>query len=176
MLLSYVSGLLAFASAMTAAVVMVFAVYRLNTVVTKRVDEERLLLAGNRSVAIALGAVILSQSILLRHAVFPTMAVVRNVLVRPMTLGSAAWALGHGLLFFLILGSLSVASVLLATWLFTKMTRALPEREEILKDNVAVAIFFAFVVLGVTLIMNEGLADLSRSIIPYPESGIMQLQ
>jgi uncharacterized membrane protein YjfL (UPF0719 family) len=56
------------------------------------------------------------------------------------------------------------------------MTGALPEHEEILKDNVAVAIFFAFVVLGIALIVNEGLADLARSIIPFAESGVLRIE
>src|SRR5512137_1394785 len=103
------------------------------------------------------------------------MAVVRNVVVRPLPLVSAAWAVGYALLFFAIVGVLSFASVVLAAWLFSKMTRTLPEREEILKDNLAVAILFAFVVVAITLVVNEGVVDLSRSIIPYPESGLVQI-
>jgi len=66
--------------------------------------------------------------------------------------------------------------VALAAWLFTLMTGALPEREEILKDNVAVALFFAFVVVGIALIVNEGLADLARSIIPFAPSGVLRIE
>ena len=76
----------------------------------------------------------------------------------------------------MIIGVLSFGSVALAAWLFTRMTGALPEREEILRDNVAVAIFFAFVVLGTALIVNEGLADLARSIIPFAESGVLRIE
>lgn len=169
------AGVTAFAVALLASVLLVFVLYRLNTLVTKRIDEERLLLQGNRAVAVALGAVVLSQAILLRHAVFPTMAVLRNTLVGPITLETVGWALVQAVLFFAIVGGLSFVSVVVAAWLFSKMTRSLPERDEILRDNLAVAIFFAFIVVAVTLVVNEGLVDLSRSIIPYPESGVIQV-
>jgi uncharacterized membrane protein YjfL (UPF0719 family) len=169
------TGVTAFGVALLTSVLLVLGLYRLNMVLTRHVDEERLLLQGNRAVAIALGAVVLSQAVLLRHAVFPTMAVLRNALVGPITLGAVGWALGQAGLFFMIIGGLSFISVVVAAWLFSKMTRSLAEREEILKDNVAVGILFAFIVIAVTLVVNEGLVDLSRSIIPYPESGIIQI-
>jgi len=172
---SVVAGLVAYGVSLLAAVLLVFVTYRLNMLLTSRLDEERLLLEGNRSVAIGLGAILLSQAVLLRHAVFPTMTMVRDLFLKPVSLGAAVWVLAHCAAFFLIVGALAFGSVALATWFFKKMTGRLPEREQILKDNVAVAILFAFVILGVTLIVNEGLEDLSRSIIPQSSTGILRL-
>ncbi len=70
---------------------------------------------------------------------------------------------------------MAIGSVWLAGWLFTRMTGDIPEQEEILRDNVAVAIFYAFVLLAITVILNEGIEDLARSIIPYGRSGIVRL-
>lgn len=167
------AGMIAYVASAIAAVLLVFVTYRVNTLLTSRIDEERLLLAGNRSVAIGLGAILLSQAILMRHAVFPTMVVVRDLFLKPVSWRAAVWVVAHCLAFFLVTGAVAFGSVAIATWLFAKMTGPLPEREQILKDNVAVAILFAFVILGVTLIMNEGLEDLSRSMIPPPRSGIL---
>ena len=169
---SVVAGFVAFGFSVLASALLVFVTYRLNTLITSKMDLERHLLNGHRSVAITLGSVVLAQAILLRHALFPTMVVIRELFLRPFTAAGTAWALGHALLFFVIIG----VSVALAAWLFARMTGALPEREEILKDNVAVAIFFAFVVLGTALIVNEGLADLARSIIPFAESGVLRIE
>lgn len=173
---SIVAGFVAFGFSVLASAVLVFVTYRLNSLVTSRIDHERYLLSGHRSVAISLGSVVLAQAILLRHAVFPTMVVIRELFLRPFSAAGTAQALGYTLLFFVIIGVLSFGSVALAAWLFTRMTGALPEQEEILKDNVAVAIFFAFVVLGIALIVNEGLADLARSIIPFGESGVLRIE
>ena len=92
---SFAAGLVAYAVSVLAAVVLVFVTYRLNTFLTSRIDEERLLLSGNRSVAIGLGAILLSQAILMRHAVFPTMVVIRDLFLRPVSWGASAWVLGH---------------------------------------------------------------------------------
>lgn len=170
-----VAGMIAYLVAVIMSVLLIFVTYRINTILTSKVDEERYLLSGNRSVAIALGAVVLSQAILLRHAVFPTMTVIRELFLRPVTFSAGMWVLAYCLLFFLIIGILSFGSVWLSGWLFTRMTRSIPEHDEILKDNVAIAIFFAFVLIGITLILNEGLEDLSRSLIPYTERGILRL-
>jgi uncharacterized membrane protein YjfL (UPF0719 family) len=171
---SVVAGFVAFGFSVLASALLVFVTYRLNSLITSRIDQERYLLSGHRSVAIALGSVVLAQAILLRHAIFPTM--IRELFLRPFSAAATASALGHALLFFVIIGVLSFGSVALAAWLFTRMTGALPEREEILKDNVAVAIFFGFVVLGIALIVNEGLADLARSIIPFAEAGVLRIE
>jgi uncharacterized membrane protein YjfL (UPF0719 family) len=173
---SVLAGLVAYLISVLGAVLLVFLTYRINNLLTSKEDEEKLLRSGNKSVAISLGSVVLSQSILLRHAVFPTMAVLRDLFLRPANFGAAIWVIAHCALFFLIIGVLSFGSVWFAGWLFTRMTRALPEKEEIMKDNIAVGIFYALVVIGITLILNEGMEDLSRSIIPYHKSGVIQIE
>jgi uncharacterized membrane protein YjfL (UPF0719 family) len=170
------AGLIAFGVSVLASVVLVFVTYRLNTLITRRIDEEGLLLGGNRSVAIALGAIVLCQAVLLRHAVFPTMVVVRDLFIKPVSPGATAWVAAYGLLFFLIISILSIGSVSIAAWLFSRMTHRIPEQEEMLKDNQAVAILFAFALLAITLIVNEGLEDLSRSLIPYSDTGVLRLR
>jgi hypothetical protein len=169
------AGLVAYGIAVLASALLVFATYRVNTILTRKIDEERMLLAGHRSIAIALGAVVLAQALLLRHAVFPSMVVIRDLFLHRFSLLEALWVVGQCALFFTAISLLSFGSVAIAAWLFSRMTRELPEREEILRDNVAVAVFFAFVVLAITAILNEGLEDLSRSLIPHASTGILRL-
>jgi uncharacterized membrane protein YjfL (UPF0719 family) len=171
-----IAGLIAYIVSVLAAVLLVFFTYRLNNIVTSKVDEERFLIQGNRSIAISLGAVVLSQAILMRHAVFPAMAVIRDLFVAPPSLAAASWVVAQCIVFFVIVSILSFGSVYAASWMFTRMTRNVPEHEEIQKDNVAVGIFYAFVILAITLIVNEGLEDLSRSLIPYNKSGMIQIE
>lgn len=174
-LATVLAGIMAYAVSLLASILLVFFTYRLNTLLVSKIDEERFLLSGNRSVAIALGSTILCQAILLRHAVFPTMVVIRDLFLRPASLAMTAWVLAHCVIFFVIVAAFSIGSVIVSSWLFTKMTRAIPEREEIQKDNLAIAILFAFVLMAITLIVNEGMDDLSRSIIPYPKTGMIRL-
>jgi uncharacterized membrane protein YjfL (UPF0719 family) len=169
------AGLLAYALAVGTAVVLVFVMYRVNTALTRGIDEQKLLLSGHRSVAICLGAVIVCQAVLLRHAVFPIMAVVRDLFLAPVSWRAALWVFAQSTLFFVVIAGLALASVALGAYLFARMTGDLPEHEEILKDNVAVAIFFACVLFAITALVNEGLEDLSRSLIPYGRTGILRI-
>jgi hypothetical protein len=168
------AGLLAYGIAVLAATLLVFVTYRVNVLIARR-EAEGMLLAGHRSMAIAKGSVLLSQAVLLRHAVFPVMAVVRDLFLDPPGFARVLIVAGQCLLFFLIIGVLSVLSVVVAVWLFTRLTGGIPEQDEIRKDNVAVAIFFAFAVLAITLIVNEGMEDLSRSLIPYGSTRVLRL-
>ena len=168
------AGLLAYGVAVLGSTLLVFVTYRINTLIT-RSQAEDLLLRGHRSMAVALGAVLLSQAMLLRHAVFPVMAVARDLFLEPAGAARIFTVIGQCALFFLIIGTLSVMSVVGAVWLFTRLTGRVPEHEEIQKDNLAVAIFFAFAVLAITLIVNEGMVDLSRSLIPYGSTRVLQL-
>jgi uncharacterized membrane protein YjfL (UPF0719 family) len=161
-----VAGLVAYAVALLASTLLIFLTYRINLLVSRR-QEEEMLLAGHRSIAISMGSILLSQAVLLRHAVFPVMAVVRDLFLQPAGTSRTLAVIAQCALFFVIIGLLSMASVWVAVLLFTRLTGRIPEQEEIRKDNVAIAIFFAFTVLAVTLIVNEGMEDLSRSLIPY---------
>lgn len=169
------AGLIAYALAVVASATLVFLTYRFNAFVTSRLDEERLLLAGHRSIAVAFGAVLLSQALLLRHAVFPTMVVVRELLVERPAAAATLVALGQCALMFALVAAVAVGSVALAGWLFTRLTGRLAEHEEIRRDNVAVAIFYAFVLLAITVILDQGVEDLARSLIPYGRSGFVHL-
>lgn len=175
-LASLAAGVLAFCVAVGLAVILVFVTFRLHAaILTSRRDEEQMLLAGHRSLAISLGASLLGQAILLRHAVYPTMAVARDLFLGPASFAQVGKVVGQCALFWVVVAVASIGSVLLASWLFTRMTGRLPEQEEILKDNVAVAIFYAFVVLAITAVLNEGIEDLAKSLIPYGRTGVIEL-
>lgn len=172
---SILAGLLACGVAVFASTTLVFLAFRLNTMLRRRDEQERLLLSGHRSIAIALGATILSQALLLRHVVFPVMAVMRDLFLQKASLFTVFAVAGQCAIFFFVIGAVSLGSVWIAGWLFDRMTGPVQEQAEILRDNVAVAIFYAFVLLAITVILNEGIEDLSRSLIPYGHSGVVRL-
>jgi uncharacterized membrane protein YjfL (UPF0719 family) len=172
---SILAGLLACGVAAIVSATLVFVTFRLNTMLRRREAQDRLLLSGNRSVAIALGATILSQALLMRHAVFPVMAVLRDLFLERASAYTIVMVAGQCAIFFFVIALVSLGSVWLAGWLFTRMTGDLQEQEEIFRDNVAVAIFYAFVLLAITVILNEGIEDLSRSLIPYGRAGVIRV-
>ena len=153
---SLLAGLLACAVAVLVSTALIFVTFRLNSMIRRRGEQSRLLLAGHRSIAIALGARILSQAILMRHAVFPVMAVIRDLFVEHASFSTILTVAFQCAVFFVIIGAVSIGSVCLADWLFNWLTGELPEHEEIFKDNMAVAIFFAFVLLAIPPTLRGG--------------------
>ena len=169
------AGLVAYAVAVLLATMLVFMTYRLNARLTAKLDGEHLLGQGHRSAALVLGAIVLAQAVLMRHAVFPVMVVVRDLFLNPPTPAHVALVVSRCVLFVVVVATLSVGSVLISGWLFSRMTGSIEEHEEIVRDNQAVAIFFAFALLAITLVLNEGMEDLARSLIPYGRTGVVRL-
>jgi uncharacterized membrane protein YjfL (UPF0719 family) len=169
------AGVAAYAVAVATAALLVFLVYRANAFLTREVDEEGLLRGGHRSIALSMGALLLCQAILLRHAVHPVMVMVRELFLDPP---SARDALVTALRCVGVVSFLTVVafgSTALGALLFTRMTRGLDEHAEIRRDNVAVAVFYLFVLLAITVVLNEGMEDLSRSLVPLGGRGVLTL-
>lgn len=172
---SLVAGLLAYAVGFLVGVVPLVH-WTLFQIARTKVKEEDLLLAGNSAIAIDLGSTMLCQAILARHAVFAIMAVVRALFVENPSGAEAGGVLFRSFLVFLALTGISFFSVWLAGRFFRSMTRRLDEEAAIRKGNVAVAIFSALALLAITVILSDGMEDLSRSLIPYARAGITPWQ
>lgn len=132
--------------------------------------------------AVALGAATLSQAYLLRHAVFTIMAMVQDFLVvHGDNLFSRTSFYPFLRLVILsaflmtVISALSVLSIRIAGSFFNKMTKGINEMEEIARGNLAVAILFALVLFSVTIILNEGIEDVTRALIPYSRAGVVRL-
>lgn len=170
------AGGVALGVAVVTAVVLVFLLSRANALLTHRMDVEALLREGHVAMAISSGAVLVCQALLVRHAVFPVMAGVRDLLLSRWSATAALSGAVRAALIVTVIATVSYASVALASLLFTRMTGRLDEMGEIRRNNVAVAIFHAFVLLAITAVLNEGIEDLARSLVPYGRTGIVTIE
>ena len=170
------AGVVAIAVAVVTAVILVFLLSRANALITHRLDVEGLLREGHLGVAISAGAILLCQAVLLRHAVFPVMAGARDLFLGPFNPTAALAGAVRSALIVTVLSATAYGSVALASFLFTRMTGTLDEHDEIRRNNVAVAVFHAFVLLAITAVLNEGIEDLARSLVPYGRSGIVTIE
>lgn len=173
--LNLVAGIVAYIVAFIVGVgpLVHWTFFRFFIALTKE-DEEDRLRQGNRAVAIDLGMTIVCQAILARHAVFAVMAVIRALFVEDLSIVQMAGVGLRSALIFVGLTGLSFFSVWLARKIFRAMTKRLNEEKEISNDNVAVALFSGLVLLAVAIILSDGMQDLSRSLIPYARSGVIQ--
>jgi uncharacterized membrane protein YjfL (UPF0719 family) len=170
------AGALALAVAVVTAVILVFLLARANAMITHRLDVEGLLREGHLGVAISAGSILLCQAILIRHAVFPVMAGARELFLSPWSAKAALAGSIRGALIVILVSATAYGSVALASLLFTRMTGSLDEHAEIRNNNVAVAVFHAFVLLAITAVLNEGIEDLARSLVPYGRTGIVTIE
>ncbi|MFL6194713.1 MAG: DUF350 domain-containing protein, partial [Thermoanaerobaculia bacterium] len=148
--------------------------YLVNTKLTKK-NEIRLLRKDHQATAIELGTTIVCQCILARHSVFALMAVLRTFLVTDLSMAERFWVFARSAFLLAIIISFSILSVWFAGWIFKHLTKAINEDLEIGKNNIAVAIFFALVLLGMTLILNDGMQDFSQSLVPYGRTGVLRI-
>jgi uncharacterized membrane protein YjfL (UPF0719 family) len=169
------AGLIAYGVSVVLATLLVFGTYKLSTLLA-RIEDEKLLAAGHRSMAIVLGAVLVSQALLLRHAVYPIMAVVRELFLAPGSFRSLALVLGRSVLFTLAIAAMSCGSVALSAWLFSRLTGGLDEQGEIRRDNVAVAILFGFALVAISLVLSEGVEDVARALVPIGPRGFVRVE
>jgi uncharacterized membrane protein YjfL (UPF0719 family) len=172
------AGLLAYCVAVTLGTgPLAYAAYWLDKTLTKKADEDKLLHDGNRSAGLELGTTLLCQAILVRHAVYAAMAVFRSLFVESLTLGAATAVILRSVLCIVIIASLGFGSVQIAGAIFKKFIRRRIDIADAIRvqDNLAVAIFYSLTLLAITLVLNEGIEDFSRSLIPFGRAGLVNL-
>jgi len=176
-LLGVIAGLIAFCVAVVlGAGPVVYVSYLLDKKLTTKIDEDQLLKSGNRAIALELGTTMLCQAILIRHAVYAAMAVVRNLFIEELAWKEAFSVIGRSILCVMIIVALAMISVQVAGSLFKRLVHHMNVDTAIrVTGNVAMAIFYSMALLAITLVLNEGMEDFSRSLIPYGRGGIVDL-
>lgn len=179
-ILSAMAGLLAYGVAVLLGTgPLIYAAFWLDTALTTKINEDEEMQQGNRSIAIELGATILCQAILARHAVYAFMAMIRTLFVESLKGTEVFWLLARSIGFIIVILVFSLGSIHIAGKIFKRIMKSRKHvkiDEAINKNNVAVAIFYALVLIAITIVLNEGMADFSRSLIPYGRAGIVSLE
>jgi uncharacterized membrane protein YjfL (UPF0719 family) len=125
---------------------------------TRGLDEWEALRQGNAAIGLVLGAIVLSIALVLRPA---------------LSLDPAAWDAGtqlflKGLLaqaIQLVIGLvLAVGSVAIAIFGFAALTRDIDEIAELRNGNMAVAALLASVVVGVGIMVSQGMSQFLHAI------------
>lgn len=147
----FLSGAQLVISIISAAIVAYLSVWLFDRA-TRNIDEWAELRKGNVAVGIVLGALIFGVAIILHPSLVPASI---NLDVGPAN-DVATRLLIQGLQILVGL-FLSVISIGLALWIFTRLTGAIDEWAEISRGNVAIAIMLAGVILATSLIASTAL-------------------
>lgn len=176
-LLGIFAGLIAYCvAALLGAGPAVYASYWLDKTLTTRIDEDQLLQQGNRAIALELGTTMLCQAILVRHAVYAAMAMIRSLFIEDLTWRDSAWVVSRSIFCVIAIITLAMISVQVGGFLFKRLIRHMNVEHAIRgTGNIAMAIFYSMALLAITLVLNEGIEDFSRSLIPYGRAGIVDV-
>jgi uncharacterized membrane protein YjfL (UPF0719 family) len=147
----FLSGAQLVISIISAAIVAYLSVWLFDRA-TRGIDEWAELRKGNIAVGIVLGAVIVGVAIILKPALIP---VSLNLDTNPAN--QVPYQLLTQGLQILIGLFLSVISIGLSLWLFTRLTGSIDEWAEIARGNAAIAIMLAGVILATALIASTAL-------------------
>jgi len=165
-------GFIEFLVAIFISFMLIFGTYRLLLVLTPRFDEERQLKKKNLSVGIILGSILLGQALIVKQAIYPVMAVIQLfILDEDKNAGSFLKMLGFSVGYVVLAGFLAIVCILFSFWLFNKLTPRIDQYEEIKDNNLAIALFMGFLIIGICLLMSAGASGLTRALIPFPEIG-----
>lgn len=123
-------------------------------VFTRGLDEWAELRRGNAAVGVVLSSIIVAVAIVLRPA---------------LVVNSAAWDVGGDVFFRVLLAEalqlaiglvLAIGTLVLALLLFAALTRGIDEIEELKKGNLAIAGLLAGVVLSISLLISQAVAQI----------------
>ena len=170
-------GLIQFVLTIFISFFLVFVSYRLILMLSRKFDEERHLKDNKVSVGVLLGSILLGEAIILKQAVYPVMAVVQLYVLEGNRgtgrfLSTLGMALGH----VVVVGILAVLTITFCFWLFNRLTPKIDQLKEIKEGNLAVAVFMAFFIIGICLLLSDGISGLAKALVPFPEIGTIPLQ
>lgn len=160
------------------AVLVVYVTLRAMIKTNTDFDEDREILKGNVSVGLLVASLLLAAANIMHQAFKPVVDTVHLYLTSPLIQTTENWrvavfALGNLLLaYFIVVATLSFSLRLFGRLARTKDTRP---GLELQKGNVAIGIILSSFVLIVSLFVGEGVAALSKALIPQASVGRMQI-
>ena len=124
----------------------------------------------NVSYSIFLSAVIFSVAYLISDIKTPILNSLRIIQEQPEYTGYIIIdGLKYTALFLIIIIASIVLINFISIYLFTLMTKNIDEFGEIKKNNLAVAILIAVIIIGISVIVKDSLYFLLDTFVPYPE-------
>ena len=112
--------------------------------------------------------ILIATSLLISAIVGPGMNAIRFINQADINFGSVSTSLGY-VIMFLLIGLLFSFAVITGGVLVLFQLTHVNEWEEIRKNNVAIALISAALIVGLAIIMKDHVAGICEALIPYPE-------
>jgi uncharacterized membrane protein YjfL (UPF0719 family) len=168
-------ALLEFVITAATSVLVVYVNYRLFIVTNPDYNAEEELKKDNMGVAFLLAAQLIAAGMIVREGIYPTVNMLRLYYTAPTPYLNGweviALVFAHlGAVFFV-----AVTTISLALRFWGKLTTNIREGAELARGNTAVGIVLAGVVLVVSMFMSDAVSRLTKSLIPQPTIGHVEI-
>ena len=155
---------------------VVYVNYRMFIATNPDYHAEEEMKKNNFGVAILLAALLVSAGLIVREGVFPVTNLLRLYITSPVEY-MKAWQLvllmlGHLVLVFVV----AVYTISLSLRFWGRLTPGINEGEELRKGNPSVGIVLAGVVAVMAIFISDGISRLTKSLIPQPSIGHLEIQ
>jgi uncharacterized membrane protein YjfL (UPF0719 family) len=165
------TGTFSFIIAVAISILVVYSTYRFFSRLS-RASEGNDLTHGNVAAAITVVGDLIAFGILMSHCLYPVSAVIQNLFIQDgVTTSGVFKTLGLIGAYVVIAYILSVFTVSASAWVFQRLTTGIDELALIKKNNIAVAVILAGIVITVAIMVQSGLSDALNVLIPQPGTG-----
>jgi uncharacterized membrane protein YjfL (UPF0719 family) len=124
----------------------------------------------NQAAAVLTAGILFSVGYITSGATQPLLATLRLLSGKGLDTGGLMLEGGRYLLLFVGVAAVAAALVnVLSIQLYTRLTRHVDEMAEVARDNQAVGLMMAAVVVVVALFVRDGVGLLLESLVPYPQ-------
>lgn len=152
-----------------------YSAYRHTLSAFRGLDGLKSLQDNNLAVGVVFAAAIIGAAIIVQAALFPAMSTLRTALQS----GGEGLGVGSAVLWMLTFSvvalGLALACLRLSMRVTLWLTRGLDEMAEISNNNSAVALLLGAIVVANSLFLSRGIASLLLALVPYPETGTIQI-
>ena len=163
-----VSGVVQLVVSLLLGLLVAIISFRSFTRMHKEIDEMEALRENNVSMAVVLASMVIGTGMVVVQALEPVISVMQTTLYNGLTLWTALASLGMTVGFLLVVLFIAIVGIGIATKVFLWLTDEIDELAEIKRNNMAVAITLAAVIILMSMFLAHGSQTFLSSLVPYP--------
>ena len=163
-----VSGVVQLLMSLIIGLLVAIVAFRAFTRMHREIDEMSALRENNVAMAIILASMVIGTGLVVVQALEPVVSTMQTTLYNGITFMTGLAFLGLTFGFLLLALFIAIVGIGLATKVFLWLTDEIDELDEVKKNNVAVAITLASVILLMSMFLAQGSQTFLSSLVPYP--------
>tara|TARA_B100001250_G_scaffold391942_2_gene393307 strand:- start:21 stop:560 length:540 start_codon:yes stop_codon:yes gene_type:complete len=163
-----VSGAVQLIVSLVLGLVVAIVAFRSFTRMHRELDEMEALRENNVAMAIVLASMVIGTGLVVVQALGPAVSTMQTTLYNGITFLTGLAFVGMTLGFLLLAMFIAIVGIGVATKVFLWLTDEIDEMAEVKKNNIAVAITLASVIILMSMFLAQGSQTFLTSLVPYP--------